>query len=212
MKGDRSRCLSFLLFIAITLLGQAASPAPIDIFLTRQEDGTPLYSNVPRNKASQLIESTSVDRLHSPTTAIGKSLASHWNAVVRDVANRRGVDPALVRAVIDVESNFNPRARSGQGAVGLMQLMPQTATRYGVRDAFDGYQNIEAGVRHLKTLLDTYHGNVVLALAAYNAGEHTVIDHHGLIPPYRETMLYVPKVLARYEAYRAMNTEREGIR
>lgn len=94
----------------------------------------------------------------------------------------------------------------------MMQLMPQTATRYGVRDAFDGYQNIEAGVRHLKTLLDTYHGNVVLALAAYNAGEHTVIDHHGLIPPYRETMLYVPKVLARYEAYRAMNTEREGIR
>lgn len=212
MKSNSSPRLSLLLFIAIALLGQPVSPAFGDVYLTRQDDGTPFYSDAPRSKASYLIESTRVSRLHSPVAAMAKPPDSHWNGVVRDVAARHGVDPALVQAVIDVESHFDPGARSGKGAAGMMQLMPQTATRYGVRDAFDAYQNIEAGVRHLKTLLDAYHGNVVLALAAYNAGEHTVIAHRGMIPPYRETMLYVPRVLARYEAYRSMNLERESIR
>lgn len=212
MKGNSSPCWFFLLFIGVALMGQPISHAARDIYLTQQADGTPYYSDAPRSKASHLIELTSDSRLHSPPASVAKALDSRWNGVVSNIAARHAVDPALVQAVIDVESHFDPSARSDKGAAGMMQLMPQTATRYGVKDAFDAYQNIDAGVRHLKTLLDAYHGNIVLALAAYNAGERSIVAHHGLIPPYRETMLYVPRVLARYEAYRAMNLEPEGIR
>lgn len=215
MKSSNFLCLSHLLFIAIVLLSEGMPSAFADVYVTRQDDGTPYYSDAPRNRASHRIAFTS-SASYSPSkrAVAAKPLnsRSNWDGVIKDVAARHGVDPALVQAVIDVESHFNPGAKSDKGAAGMMQLMPLTATRYGVTDAFDAYQNIEAGVRHLKILLDQYHGNVVLALSAYNAGERTVMAHRRLIPPYRETMLYVPKVLARYEVYRAMNVEQEGIR
>jgi soluble lytic murein transglycosylase-like protein len=212
MESNSAQCLSLSLFIALSLQWQLAFSAPGDIYLTRQNDGTPFFSNAPGGSGSYLIESTPSSPRHPSLQAIAKPFNERWNGVVREIAARHHVDPALVQAVIDVESHFDPEARSAKGAAGMMQLMPQTATRYGVKDAFDAYQNIEAGVRHLKALLDSCHGNVVLALAAYNAGERAVITQHGLIPPYRETMLYVPKVLARYQAYRAMSLERESIR
>ncbi|MBR8279074.1 lytic transglycosylase domain-containing protein [Burkholderia vietnamiensis] len=215
MKGKSSPCVAFLPFIAIAVLSQGLPSAFGDVYLTRLDDGTPCYSDAPRNRTSRRISNPSiVSHSHSKIAVAARLLdsKSHWNIVVKDVAAQYGVDPALVQAVIDVESHFNPNAKSGTGAAGMMQLMPLTASRYGVTDAFDAYQNIDAGVRHLKMLLDQYHGNVVLALSAYNAGERTIIAHHRLIPPYRETMLYVPKVLARYEVYRAMNVEQGGIR
>ncbi|UOB57818.1 transglycosylase SLT domain-containing protein [Burkholderia pyrrocinia] len=215
MNGKRSPCAAFLPFIAIAVLVQDLPSAFGDVYLTRLDDGTPCYSDAPRNRASRRISNPSM-AAHSPSklalTAKPLDSRSHWDVVVKDVAEQHGVDPALVRAVIDVESHFNPHAKSRAGAAGMMQLMPLTASRYGVTDAFDAYQNIDAGIRHLKMLLDQYHGNVVLALSAYNAGERTIIARHHLIPPYRETMLYVPKVLARYEVYRATNVEQEGIR
>jgi soluble lytic murein transglycosylase-like protein len=107
------------------------------------------------------------------------------------------VDPALVRAVIETESNWNPRAVSRKGAGGLMQLIPTTAQRYGANDLFNPEQNIDAGVRHLKSLLQRYNGNLDLALAAYNAGEGAV-DRAGGIPHYRETKNYVQKVQNAY--------------
>ena len=116
---------------------------------------------------------------------------------MREAAERHKVDPALVRAVIETESNWNPAARSHKGAVGLMQLIPTTAMRFGVNDAYSPRQNVDAGVRYLKTLLERYRGNLDLALAAYNAGEGAVDRAHG-VPSFRETQSYVRKVQDAY--------------
>jgi len=117
--------------------------------------------------------------------------------IVREAADRHSVDPALVRAVIETESNWNPRAWSHKGAGGLMQLIPTTAQRYGASDVFNPQQNIDAGVKHLKWLLERYNGNLDLALAAYNAGEGAVDRAHG-VPAFRETRNYVQKVQNAY--------------
>ena len=117
--------------------------------------------------------------------------------IVREAADRHNVDPALVRAVIETESNWNPSAVSRKGAVGLMQLMPTTAQRFGASDFYTPQQNVEAGVTYLKTLLERYNGNLDLALAAYNAGEGAVDRAHG-IPRFRETRDYVQKVQNAY--------------
>jgi len=117
--------------------------------------------------------------------------------LVREAADRHRVDPALIRAVIQTESNWNPAAYSNRGAGGLMQLIPTTARRFGVNDVFNPQQNIDGGVHYLKTLLDRYNGNLDLALAAYNAGEGAVDRAHG-IPAFRETRSYVQKVQNAY--------------
>src|ERR1700722_35845 len=113
--------------------------------------------------------------------------------LVREASERHHVDPALIRAVIQTESNWNSGALSRKGAGGLMQLIPTTAQRFGATDLFNPQQNIDAGVRYLKTLLERYNGNLDLALAAYNAGEGAVDRAHG-IPAFRETRDYVRKV------------------
>jgi soluble lytic murein transglycosylase-like protein len=117
--------------------------------------------------------------------------------LVREAAERHKVDPALVRAVIETESNWNPRAYSRKGAGGLMQLIPTTAQRFGANDVFNPQQNVDAGVKYLRTLLERYNGNLDLALAAYNAGEGAVDRAHG-VPSYRETRSYVQKVQNAY--------------
>lgn len=115
-------------------------------------------------------------------------------SLVDEIARFNGVDPFLARAIIQAESAFNYKARSRAGALGLMQLMPATAKRFGVVDPFDPRQNIEGGTKYLKWLSDYYKGDVAKVVAAYNAGEGAVDRHKG-IPPFRETRAYVPKVL-----------------
>jgi len=117
--------------------------------------------------------------------------------LVRETAERNNVDPALVRAVVETESNWDSTAVSRRGAVGLMQLVPSTAQRFGVNDLYNAKQNVDAGVRYLKELLERYNGNLKLALAAYNAGEGAVDRAHG-IPAFRETRNYVQKVQNAY--------------
>jgi len=118
-------------------------------------------------------------------------------SAIEAAAQRHNVDANLVRAMIQVESNFNPHAVSNKGALGLMQLMPKTAKSLKVNNAFDPQQNVDAGVRHLKTLLNNFGGDIALSLAAYNAGEMAV-QHHKGVPPYAETRDYVKRITALY--------------
>jgi hypothetical protein len=120
-------------------------------------------------------------------------------SLLRDAAARNGLDPALVRAVVSVESAFRKDALSPKGAQGLMQLMPATAAALGVQDAFDPAQNLDGGARHLAALVQSYGGDLRKALAAYNAGQGAV-QRHGGVPPYAETRDYVSKVLRRYRS------------
>lgn len=117
-----------------------------------------------------------------------------YDAMIERTARIYAVDPALVKAVVHAESGFNPHAVSVKGASGLMQLMPDTADRYGIKDVFDPKQNLRGGVLHLRRLLKKYKNNHTLALAAYNAGEEAVARHRG-VPPYSETQGYVRKVV-----------------
>jgi soluble lytic murein transglycosylase-like protein len=123
-------------------------------------------------------------------------------SMIQSSAERYGVDPALVRAVINQESGFNPYATSSAGAQGLMQLMPQTAQALGVSDAYDPGQNVDGGTRFLRSLLDRFGGDTRLALAAYNAGP-AAVERYGGIPPYAETQHYVASILGDYEQERS---------
>jgi soluble lytic murein transglycosylase-like protein len=123
-----------------------------------------------------------------------------YDQLIAEAAARNFVDPNLIVAVMRQESGFNSRARSYKGATGLMQLMPATASRFGVTNIYDPQQNIEAGARYLRFLLDTFNGDVNLALAGYNAGENAVVNSGFRIPRYRETQNYVRAISARYNA------------
>jgi len=132
----------------------------------------------------------------------GRPAPAKYNGHILAAARATKVDPALIRAVITVESGYNPSARSSAGAVGLMQLMPETARRYGVKDRLDPVQNINGGARYLRDLKVMFNGDLKLVLAAYNAGEEAVMKYGRRIPPFRETEAYVPKVLSHYRKIR----------
>ena len=157
---------------------------PVTAKLTASKPRTNIY----------LPAESSFTRRNRPAMEIGRDGVEK---LVREAADRHRMDPALVRAVIETESNWNPKAYSRKGAGGLMQLIPTTAQRYGAYDVFNPQQNIDAGVKHLKRLLERYNGNLDLALAAYNAGEGAVDRVHG-VPAYRETRNYVQRVQNAY--------------
>jgi soluble lytic murein transglycosylase-like protein len=155
-----------------------------------------------RSVPARVIEAREVraesDQQPPPVSNIAN--ARSFDELVEQVAGRYAISPHFVHAVIQAESNYNPRAVSPKGALGLMQLMPQTARRFGVANAFNPAENLEGGVRYLRYLLDLY-SNYRLSLAAYNAGEGAV-DRFGGVPPYSETRRYLRRVDELYERYR----------
>jgi len=156
----------------------------------------PAYLVSQANLASLDSEGVKIAREDATDTSVEITQIVEIEAHIREVAVRYDIPPILVAAIVEAESEFNPRAVSRRGAQGLMQLMPDTASSLRVSDSFDPYENIEGGVRHLRRLMDRYRGNLPLVLAAYNAGEQAVTVYRG-VPPYRETRRYVSRILRR---------------
>jgi soluble lytic murein transglycosylase-like protein len=204
------------LFFLLTLL--ISNLAVADIYKYVDSNGRVTYTNLrthnsgSRRNLSKLIIKTPENHykfrenniyptlFHSfsdkfPPRSINKSKFSN---LIANAAYRNGVEEKLVHAVIQTESAYNSSAVSRAGAVGLMQLMPDTAKRYGVTNRTDPVQNVDGGTRYLKDLLDMFNYNLGLAVAAYNAGENAVIRHNNSIPPYPETRNYVRQVLSLY--------------
>lgn len=149
------------------------------------------------NQTPQTSLNTALQEVMSAQANTTTASKSQILNVVNQVAEKHGVDEKLVQALIKQESGFNPNAKSKAGAMGLMQLMPSTAKNLGVQDPYNVVQNVEGGVKYLKSMLNKYNGNVILALAAYNAGPGAVDKYDG-VPPYKETQNYVRNILANY--------------
>ncbi|OGF58420.1 MAG: hypothetical protein A2Y62_04085 [Candidatus Fischerbacteria bacterium RBG_13_37_8] len=179
-----SRMFAFLLlflFLSFTVLIQAETR----IFSYIDDNGKVVYTNTP---------SISIKEVETTEMKIER-----YQNVIDNISSRFKVDPKLIHAIIVAESNYNPYAVSRKGAKGMMQLMPGTAKRYGVKRVFDPIDNIIGGVKYFKDLLIIFDGDLRYALAAYNAGENMVKSYNG-IPPFKETRDYVQKVLALYES------------
>ena len=156
-----------------------------------------MLSNERKDASAQTFAvATTGSNAYRTTRKIHNPKAVEFEPLIAEHSAAHGVNPDLVRAVIQAESAFDPRARSNKGAMGLMQLMPATAAEYKVLDAFDPAQNIRAGVAYLRSLLTRFSNNVELALAAYNAGPGAVKKYGDTVPPYRETRDYVAKIKA----------------
>lgn len=147
----------------------------------------------------------------APPLPVNRLLRRRYAPLIAAAAREFGIDPALLDAVIVAESGYDPQALSAKGAAGLMQLMPQTAARYAVKNVWDPRQNVVGGARYLRDLLALFNHDLVLTLAAYNAGERAVIQAGYRIPPFAETRDYVPRVLAQYERYRSRRPAGDGI-
>lgn len=174
----------------------ALSPAFADVFVYKDTNGVLTFTNVPNHTGYRRVI-----REGNVSASAGSGGSTIYEDVIRTISARHSMDTDLVRAVIRAESDFNSNARSHKGAMGLMQLMPETARLHNVADAFDPVDNVEGGVRHLKMLLERYQGNLELSIAAYNAGIGAVEKHRG-IPPFAETREYVRRVLRFYDSYR----------
>jgi soluble lytic murein transglycosylase-like protein len=180
---------------SLWLLGIAA-PARAQIFSWRDANGTLVLSNVRPGAASPHVSTYDVPEAEGirTTRSAKPSESGRFDDIIGEHASRSGIREGLVRAVIQVESGFNPHAVSNKGAMGLMQLMPATARQFGVVNPFDPAQNIRGGVSYLRQLLDRYKNDETLALAAYNAGPGAVDRSGQAVPPYRETRDYVSRV------------------
>lgn len=187
-----------LLPAVVFLIVAGTAPAWAQIYVGQDASGTLVLSDQPMDGAvahSYAVANSGV----RTTRATPYDLGSAYDDVIADAAAAHGVRPELVRAVIQVESGFNPRARSNKGAMGLMQLMPATAADLGVVNPWDPVQNIRGGVAYLGSLIREF-GDEVLALAAYNAGPGAVNRYNQQVPPYRETQDYVRKITRRTDA------------
>jgi soluble lytic murein transglycosylase-like protein len=196
--------------IAAALLAAAMGPVHADIYRYVDENGQVHFTNVPQDSRYKLFIATNKEPNAVTSTfnnryrPFSRSERRKYHAHILAAARAFSLEPALIHAVISAESGYNPLARSAKGAKGLMQLMPDTAKRYGVVNPLDPEQNILGGAAYLRDLLKMFGNDLNLALAAYNAGEGTVMEYGNHIPPYRETKQYVPKVLSYYRKYKSL--------
>lgn len=197
MAGEKIRVFILFLLVSIGLALPQVSSA--DIYKYVDEEGVLHLTNVPTEIDAKYVLVLREKPVHF---MIGTDITKYDHLISR-AADKYKVDSSLIKAVIKAESNFNHQAVSPVGARGLMQLMPTTATYLQVADSFHPENNIEGGVRYLRYLLNLYHGNLPLALSAYNAGEGAVSRYNNQIPPYRETQDYVKRVMSYYNRYLA---------
>jgi soluble lytic murein transglycosylase-like protein len=190
-----------LALLIATLFAASIAAANPKIYTYMDAQGLRHYTDVPDNNRYRLLVLSPQDRTASGDRYDMRLLAkaSQYDSIIEHAALSAAVESNLLRAVIVVESGFNSHAVSKRGAVGLMQLMPATASRFGVSNPYDAQQNVHAGARYLKFLIDRFGHDIRLALAAYNAGEEAVARNGGQIPPFSETMAYVPRVLKIYK-------------
>lgn len=194
------RIYSFLLLMF------AMAPVHADIFGYTDASGTLVLSDTqPDERYALLLKSEIAQQPALAVSRVGGGInwanQKRYTALVAQTALTYHLEPALLHAVISTESGYEPNALSRKGAVGLMQVMPGTGQRYGVSNLKDPSQNIVAGARYLRDLLRQFDNDLPLVLAAYNAGENAVLRYGRRIPPYRETTLYVPRVLALYKKF-----------
>lgn len=197
-----------LRFILLTALASCSAMARADIYRSLDPNTPTKYTNLlPAEGRWELyLKERPVPVRAEPPFDLRRFAVdsrSRYASQIQAAAMANNVDAALIRAVISVESGYNSAAVSRTGAIGLMQLMPETAIRYNVTDSRDPEQNIHGGTQYLRDLLRMFNNNMHLALAAYNAGEQAVMKYGNRIPPYRETMAYVPKVMKFYGRYSA---------
>ncbi len=194
--------------VSLLVLAISAGIARADIYRHVDAEGNVHFTNVPQDSRFKVYrkEKRKVDpvaeTLASAVRSFDADQRSRYDEHIRAAALLTQLDPALIHAIISAESGYNPLARSKKGAAGLMQLMPATAKRYGVTNRLDPAQNISGGARYLRDLIQMFNNDVQLAVAAYNAGENAVVKYGRRIPPYSETMTYVPRVMSYYRRYR----------
>jgi len=179
--------------------------AQAGVYAFVDDQGVLHLSNVPDNERYQSLERAAGVEVRdggAGNRVVDPGRRRPYGGVVAQVAGQLGIEAALLHAVISVESGYNARAVSRRGAAGLMQLMPETARRFGVADVFDPADNVRAGAQYLSYLLKLFDNDLQLALAAYNAGEAAVMKYGKRIPPYRETVAYVPKVVDFYQKFK----------
>jgi soluble lytic murein transglycosylase-like protein len=195
-------------FVALAAVASLPGIASADIFAFTDEEGVVHYSNKPTDPRARVVAKTAPHKRHPqasfvavPPSDTSVERFTRYDEWIRQAAILYQIPPELIRAVIKIESNYDARAVSHTGAQGLMQLMPETAMRMQVRDAFDPRENIFGGTRYLRVLANMFNGDLSLTIAGYNAGEAAVVRYAG-IPPYEETQDYVVKVTGFYRAYR----------
>jgi soluble lytic murein transglycosylase-like protein len=176
-------------------------PSVAGIYRYEDEKGVIHFTNCPRDPKFKLYIRESKEDVENGSRFFSAKDSNQYDSLISEFSKKYQVDFALIKAIIRAESGFNPAAVSRKGARGLMQLMPETASRLNVSNSFNPRENIEGGVRYFKHLLSLFNDDLRLSLAAYNAGENIVAEVRS-IPPYRETVDYVRKVLSYYQSYR----------
>lgn len=209
------RCLPLALYACSALaLGLHSTPGMADIWGYVDDKGVAhladhqvnekyfLFKKEPPRPAPAAIDYSALESM-APRGGVNTAMRAQFAPLIAQVAMEYGLDVSLLHAIITVESGYNPQAKSHAGASGLMQLMPGTAAKYGVRNIWDPLENLQGGARYLRFLQAMFPNSLDLVLAAYNAGEGAVQQAGNRIPPYAETKAYVPAVISHYERYRA---------